>query len=588
VVDLATVTLRRIPLTLFKLGSWTVHIGILTLIGGFVWYFAHKEEGAVRIYLNQSADYCYDVTERALYAFPTKADGSLDSEHPQITPLPTLPIYSEHLAERGNPLDIMLPGALPGGTGSVHITGYYPCASLQPMGIRACGADESGIGPGMTIALTNGVDQIPEHWLLAYSPAMRVLQGEYPYSIEYLRHPTPQRLKDLQTSFEGSMAITVRIPKLQIERTYGVKERVAIAVEGSPYTLTPVGYHAMPLRSEGYEGAASTMLTVDVVRQDAQATYKFQRMCVFRYPELSPDFIEAPGQSQPVRKQEGVDPDIQIIFHDATQTQVWIVEGDDGTLSFIQRTSDGKSTTQPLTDKPVHIAVDDAAESQLALRVARRAENTVVDMAPVIVPVEQRQHGQTVMDVIEMSMVEAEVGQGPGKQARAYVPFSEFAAIGEPPVGRNPAMVDVPGGGRVGLLLATSRRALPSKVTLTKFEPIKYPGAQRSYADYVSTMTAQDAGSGEKRALVTHLNNPASDHGLYYFQAAWDGDDNAPPEKRFSVIGVANRPGIHVMVAGALLIVLGIGYAFYLKPILLKMKKESLAKWAKERAAGAA
>ena len=34
-----------------------------------------------------------------------------------------------------------------------------------------------------------------------------------------------------------------------------------------------------------------------------------------------------------------------------------------------------------------------------------------------------------------------------------------------------------------------------------------------------------------------------------------------------SVIGVANRPGIWVMVAGAGLIVLGIGYAFYVKPI---------------------
>ena len=63
-VNLTIVTLRRIPLTLFKLGVWMVHIGILTLIAGSVWYFSQKQEGSVRIFLHQSVASCFDATER--------------------------------------------------------------------------------------------------------------------------------------------------------------------------------------------------------------------------------------------------------------------------------------------------------------------------------------------------------------------------------------------------------------------------------------------------------------------------------------------------------------------------------------------
>jgi hypothetical protein len=48
----------------------------------------------------------------------------------------------------------------------------------------------------------------------------------------------------------------------------------------------------------------------------------------------------------------------------------------------------------------------------------------------------------------------------------------------------------------------------------------------------------------------------------------------------FSILGVGNRPGIWTMIVGAALMLTGIGYAFYVKPILLKYKKAQLAAWA--------
>ncbi len=136
-INLTVVTLRRIPLTLFKLGVWMVHIGILTLVGGSVWYFSHKQEGSVRIFLHQSVGSYFDATERALYAFAVDKNGSPLMSRSTMTPLRTLPIFYEHLKENGNALDIALPAATLGaidpalGGATVRITGYYPAAEME-------------------------------------------------------------------------------------------------------------------------------------------------------------------------------------------------------------------------------------------------------------------------------------------------------------------------------------------------------------------------------------------------------------------------------------------------------------------------
>ena len=158
------------------------------------------------------------------------------------------------------------------------------------------------------------------------------------------------------------------------------------------------------------------------------------------------------------------------------------------------------------------------------------------------------------------------------------MPFVQFAQIGEPPLGREPTVIDVPGVGKIGLLLSTTRRELPVNVKLTDFHAIKYRGAMNSYEDFVSSIQFTDKKSGRVQAATARLNEPAANGGIYYFQSGWGGE-NVAPGKQFSILGVGNRPGLHVMTLGAILIVIGIGYSFYVKPVLLKAKKESLAVW---------
>ncbi len=346
-VNLSIVTLRRIPLTLYKVGVWLVHIGILTLITGCVLYFSQKREGSMRIFLNQSVGAYYDTTERALYLTRMDPANPAQAAGPEImVPLKDLPIYYERLARNpanglpGKPLDLAIPAAalapdpqLAGLT--VRITGFYPYADLD----EAWTAGPAGAppdNPAILVGLRSGSAEGGQ-WLVAKRPATRVMEApDIPFAVEYLYHPTAEQLADVTASFMGDEAITVRIPKLKIDRTYVVAPDQPIAVEGSPYTLTPRQIMAMPLRSAGYEGLSTTMLLTEIVRKDARGDFRFDRDVLFRFPERSPDFITtADGQQK--RIQDRVDNDIQLSFHDASRDQFWIVEDDKGQLALPPR-----------------------------------------------------------------------------------------------------------------------------------------------------------------------------------------------------------------------------------------------------------
>ena len=422
-VNLTIVTLRRIPLTLYKVGVWTVHIGILTLIGGSVWYFSHKQEGSVRIFLHRSVGSYFDATERALYAFTIDSTGTIDSAASTMTPLPTLPIFYEHLASNHQPLDLQLPPAtlesispkLKGAT--LKIVGYYPAAEME----LAWGPDPSAItdttgdAPNPAVRVSMALEGISSgQWLIGKRPADRVLDAPgAPFGIEYLYHPTQERINELATEFPGPVGVTVHVPKLNITRTYTAEPGATVHVEGTPYTLTFGDQTTMPLISKGYEGAMSNSLMVSVTRTDAPGkTTTFNRMVLTRYPERSPDFVTgADGKQQ--RIQDRVDNDIAIDFEDASRDQFWIVDPLDRPMELIHRRAgggEGSIERLPISvGKPLQVKVSTVP---MTVTVLERALGMIGSPIPVIIPPERRERSISAMDAMQNSVVELELTQG--------------------------------------------------------------------------------------------------------------------------------------------------------------------------------
>jgi hypothetical protein len=116
---------------------------------------------------------------------------------------------------------------------------------------------------------------------------------------------------------------------------------------------------------------------------------------------------------------------------------------------------------------------------------------------------------------------------------------------------------------------------MPAKVTLEKFDLVNYPGGTINsgvFRDFKSTLTIEER-NGNRRTAVAHLNNPVYFGGFgdsYWtlFQAQWD-----PDGQRWTVLGVGNRPGVWIMITGCVMIFVGVLYAFYVKPIIIRRMK---------------
>ena len=135
--------------------------------------------------------------------------------------------------------------------------------------------------------------------------------------------------------------------------------------------------------------------------------------------------------------------------------------------------------------------------------------------------------------------------------------------------------------------------SLPFSVALDEFEMIPYSGTNTP-RDFVAdlsltplnpdTTTPSPTDNGQAK-----LNNPLVYQGIKLSQTGWDpGDRNDPNhqardaqgrfthQQRYSIMGVGNNVGIRVVFIGACLVVAGIPWAFYIKPLLVQRQKRRI------------
>ena len=138
-------------------------------------------------------------------------------------------------------------------------------------------------------------------------------------------------------------------------------------------------------------------------------------------------------------------------------------------------------------------------------------------------------------------------------------------------------------------MLGNLRREMPARITLKQFDLVPYPGGGPAAGstimrDFRSTLVVEDRRSGAEATGVASMNSPVYfGSGAWgdllggqwlFFQARWDQDG-----QKWTILGVGNRPGVTVMIAGCLMVAAGLMYAFYAKPVVIRaMKRRALAK----------
>jgi hypothetical protein len=372
-------------------------------------------------------------------------------------------------------------------------------------------------------------------------------------------------------------------------------------IEGTGYTITVETYNpAWPMSGTGEIVKALTLMV-------KSPTQQFRRM-ILDGKDLQTDFkLDDPtGGPMGKRQKEPLDNVLVLLYRFAdpfrllprqgSVKHLLVTTSDSPALSIITTGLSQPASFQKLdggsgelllapaeVNAPFLKAMGQLPETPkhppIALKLARK-DHVLRDESVDVVPPAKRERNFGEMGVFQV--VRARVKCGPSWSRDVLVPFAQDSAETRWEAG----VVDLPDGTTLQLQLGNTRLQLPAKLTLRKFELVPFRGGDpddpRSIMrDFRSTLGVLDPRTGEEATAVAHMNNPVYFGGgsWLFFQAQFD------PGQRYTVLGVGNRPGVWIMLTGFVMIVVGLMYAFYLKPLIIRrMKQNALAAAAAKKA----
>ena len=149
-----------------------------------------------------------------------------------------------------------------------------------------------------------------------------------------------------------------------------------------------------------------------------------------------------------------------------------------------------------------------------------------------------------------------------------------------------PSTITLPDGRKIEVMFSRERMALPAPVALDEFKVAThiggFTGQTSSIMDWTSMITFATQ-NGWTQPKQVSVNKPSEFNGFWFFQAQWDPPDRPrfdgdPPSRglNYTVLGVGNRNGVHVQLAGCVIAVLGMIMTFYVRPIIKRRRQSNV------------
>lgn len=455
-------------------------------------------------------------------------------------------------------------------------------------------------------------------------PARRIAANDV-LGIEYTLGPdggmSDERWKDLSVPLpiDTEHALVVEIPSTKpgeppLRKVVPVQVGTQFSVGGYKLKveqLTPEP--PFPIVTESHKGATSS---VAVVRVEPPSGDSYTRYVYHRFSELNQDILDTPKPDGRMNRRDA-DPAIRIAYVDAAIAQVYFDE---------RKAGDGKVTTRVLIRQRGGAirTVDELAPDgllpeffpKLSLRVDQRWPHAERVDRPVPVAPDQRDKRQ--VGTHDSALLAVEVSTRPIQPGAkewstiVWLPFQKYLGMQRDAMRR----VELPDGRLIELTFGRLRHVFRDfAVSLVDFKMIAYDhrGAPRDFESIVRVQpSGVDAGAFVPYQHACSLNEPLTAPFLWsdsrpwvanaalrlasglnpnqfkMSQAAWDQEGwresqrladagmVAAPRARFTILQVGNNPGIHIIALGGILMALGIPWAFYLKPYLVRREKRQI------------
>lgn len=288
-----------------------------------------------------------------------------------------------------------------------------------------------------------------------------------------------------------------------------------------------------------------------------------------------PDFtrdIHGDGMDPHDVQARGVDERIVMRYQPASAPVV--LAAYPGGLHFLFNGRDGQQI-----NRPINVGERVEVIPGLWARVEGLWTSAVAQQKPFIVPpfARQRDAGEA------FSMVRLEVDTGRGTQTE-WVHFHPYALPGpEYAYGGRftyaPTQFRTADGSTVEVIFSRKRQKLPNPVALDSFKLDThiggYTGQSLTIRNYVSELRFFEP-SGWTNPTRIAVNAPTENAGYWYFQSTWDkpSDQNPTGGMNYTGLGVGNRNGVYVQLIGCCMMVAGMIFAFYIKPVMVRRRYE--------------
>mgnify|MGYP006270967441 CR=1 FL=1 len=395
--------------------------------------------------------------------------------------------------------------------------------------------------------------------------------------VEWVNHPDD--LAAVQRSMEGPV-IDLRVPGAGERLTAIIDESAISDAEDAPFNPireTGFGYRVRQIVERldvpGVERRVS-MAEVEIRTPEGDTI----RRWVFADPRLTRDVTDA-GSALPDSRVEArfVPPaeDVLVAVGPGIGVRVLTRDAEGATVS---------KTVQPSQFVPIATGVELAVTDVLP--------RATLERKPAVVPVERRQSDADKAHSFAMAKVQIAPADDPEAViAERWLPFHPYSFDDEQLYKAGlgmyrPDIIELPDGRRVKAIFTRERRDLPTPVALEDFHLRAhvggFTGESLSIRDWVSDLRFATPEDPDTFGDITsvRVNHPSSVAGMWYFQSFWDAPREDPatgqtnPGMAFTGLGVGNRNGVYTALAGSTLSVIGMIWAFYVKPVILRRRQQ--------------
>ncbi len=515
---------------------------------------------------------CFYIQDTAaLYVRPD------DSDTWTPRPINGLPHYHERFASREDvwlppdqpmpvrPIDLAVPAAGHGdplAEYQVHVTGYLRYAIEEsrwvPGGDRlnpVCGLRIRGSGP-----------TTHEYTLAAFDPASSTAEGGA-FAFRWI-----ESLDELESLTSGSpTALSVHVPEQGVRLELSADELVRRMesdefqpIEGTDYAFrvrNVINHLTVP--SGHLEGRTVSVVVVEIRKGDVAYT-----RWVCDVPEATRDL--GADSHEAVTTDSG----IKMTYEPGDAWQVMVAAGPGEVGAYILVNNPRGRLQRHAVTPGQAVPISQGFEAELA-HLYPQAKR---ERRPAIVPLAERDRDAGKA----FSMIKVEVSKGSWSES-AWLPYNHYA-LADPQYGipgriaYQPETIRLPDGRRVQLMYSRRRQELPAPVALDTFQLVTFAGgligSNTNVRDYVSRLRFQQPDGTWSEPMQMSSNQPAQNGGMWFFQATWDPPTGESAGMNYTGAGVGNRNGVHVQLAGCCVAVAGMIYAFYVKPILKRRRRQ--------------